>query len=70
MIDAIRSILDFLSMIAHAVEYLIKGLAQMFAMIPSAFTMLTYSIGFLPSMLLAFASVALTVTIILFIIGR
>lgn len=70
MIDALSSILDFLSMIARLVVYLITGLGQLLAMIPKAFAMLTYSIGYLPASLLAFAAVAITISIVFLIIGR
>lgn len=46
------------------------GLVQLIAMIPSAFAMLTYSIGYLPSVLLAFAAVAITLSIVFLILGR
>lgn len=70
MIEALRSILDFFKTILDLVMYLVNGLAELFAMIPSAFKMLTYSIGFLPSVLLAFAAVAITLSIVYLIIGR
>ena len=58
-----ETLLDF-------VAFFIEGLAELLLMIPSAFTMLTYSIGFLPSVLLAFASVAITISIVFLIINR
>lgn len=70
MVEFFKSAIDFFSMLGHAVEYLIKGLIQLLTMIPSAFTMLTYSIGYLPSVLLAFAAVAITISIVFLIIGR
>lgn len=70
MIDALSGILDFLGTILSFVEYLVTGLVQLLAMIPSAFAMLTYSIGYLPSVLLAFAAVAITLSIVFLILGR
>lgn len=70
MIDALKSILGFFETLLDFVGFLIKGLAELLLMIPSAFTMLTYSIGFLPSVLLAFASVAITISIVFLIINR
>ena len=70
MVDALNSILSFFEMIGQFVLYLINGLAQLFMMIPSAFAMLTVSIGTLPSVLLAFATVAISISIIFLIIGR
>lgn len=70
MIDALKSILGFFETLLDFVGFLIKGLAELLLMIPSAFTMLTYSIGFLPSVLLAFASIAITISIVFLIINR
>ena len=70
MVDALKSVLDFFGTILDFVEYLVSGLVQLLAMIPSAFAMLTYSIGYLPSVLLAFAAVAITLSIVFLILGR
>lgn len=70
MVDALKSILGFFETLLDFVGFLIQGLAELLLMIPSAFTMLTYSIGFLPSVLLAFASVAITISIVFLIINR
>lgn len=70
MVDALKSVLDFFGTILDFVEYLVTGLFQLIAMIPSAFAMLTYSIGYLPSVLLAFAAVAITLSIVFLIMGR
>lgn len=70
MVDALKSVLNFFGTILDFVEYLVTGLVQLLAMIPSAFAMLTYSIGYLPSVLLAFAAVAITLSIVFLILGR
>lgn len=70
MIEFFKSILNGLSTLFDMVSYLVNGLVQLFAMIPSGFALLTYSIGFLPTVLLAFASVAITISIVYLIIGR
>ena len=70
MVDALKSVLDFFGTILDFVEYLVTGLVQLLVMIPSAFAMLTYSIGYLPSVLLAFAAVAITLSIVFLILGR
>lgn len=70
MVDALKSVLDFFGTLLNFVEYLVTGLVQLITMIPSAFTMLTYSIGYLPSVLLAFAAVAITLSIVFLILGR
>lgn len=70
MIEFFKSILYAITTLFDMVSYLVTGLVQLFAMIPSGFALLTYSIGFLPTMLLAFASVAITISIVYLIIGR
>lgn len=70
MIDALKSILGFFETLLDFVGFLIHGLAQLLLMIPSAFAMLTYSIGFLPSVLLAFAAIAITISIVFLIVNR
>lgn len=70
MLNALKSIMDFFGTILDMVKYLVTGIVQLFALIPQAFAMLTYSIGFLPSVLLAFAAVAITLSIIYLIVGR
>lgn len=70
MIEFFKSAIDFFEMIIHFITYLVTGLVQLLAMIPKAFALLTYSIGYLPSMLLAFAAVAITISIVFLIIGR
>ena len=70
MVDAMKAVLDFFGTVLDFIEYLVTGLVQLFALIPSAFSMLTYSIGYLPTVLLAFAAVAITLSIVFLILGR
>lgn len=70
MIEFFKSIINTISTLFDFVSYLINGLAELFSMIPSGFALLSYSIGFLPTVLLAFASVAITLSIVYLIIGR
>lgn len=70
MIEFFKSILNSITTLFDLIKYLVTGLVQLFAMIPSAFAMLTYSIGFLPTVLLGFAAVAITISIVYLIIGR
>ena len=70
MIEFFKSIINTISTLFDFVSYLINGHVELFSMIPSGFALLSYSIGFLPTVLLAFASVAITLSIIYLIIGR
>ena len=70
MVEAMKAVFDFFGTVLDFIIYLVTGLVQLFAMIPSAFAMLTYSMGYLPSVLLAFAAVAVTMSIVFLILGR
>ena len=70
MIEFFKSILNAITTLFDMVSYLVTGLVPHYVMIPSGFALLTYSIGFLPTVLLAFASVAITISIVYLIIGR
>lgn len=70
MLNALKAIMDFAGTLLDMVKYLVTGLVQLFALLPQAVLMLTYSIGFLPTMLLAFAAVAITISIVFLIINR
>ncbi len=61
--DTIASLVNFLWSI-------IKGTIQLISLIPSAVNMLTTSIGILPSILVAFATATITVSVIFIMVGR
>ena len=69
MIEFFKSILNAVGTLLDLVKYLVTGLVQLFAMIPSAFSMLTYSIGFLPTVLLLL-SLLLSLSFILLLVVR
>lgn len=70
MLDFLTAIADFFGAIATFVQSVVKGLGFALAMIPQAFVLITYALGFLPSVLLVFAMAGLTICIIFHIIGR
>lgn len=61
--DTIASLVNFLAS-------LIKGLIQLISLIPSAVNMLTKSIGILPSLLIGFATLTITISVIFILVGR
>lgn len=61
--DAVVSIFSLLGNLLSAVFDLVK-------MLPTVISTITLSIGFLPSMLLVFASLSITVSVIMLIAGR
>lgn len=48
----------------------INGLLRLIGLLPQAVTMLTSSIGYLPSILAAFATATITISVIFIIVGR
>ena len=49
---------------------LVKGIIRLISLIPTAVETLTLSLGILPSILIAFASVTITVSVIFILVGR
>ena len=63
VVDTVSSLVEFL-------WTLIKGLIQLISLIPLAVNMLTNSIGLLPSILVAFATATITISVIFILVGR
>lgn len=66
----LTGIIQFFQAIVSFLENLIVGMGQMLIMIPSAVNMLVQSIGYMPSILVAFATAFITVSVTYLIIGR
>lgn len=66
----LSGILSFLEALISFVANLISGMNQMLIMIPSAINMLVQSIGYMPSILIAFATGLITISVTYLIIGR
>lgn len=62
-VDLVTSLVSFL-------WSLIEGLLRLISLIPTAVTVLTNSIGYLPSILAAFAAATITISVIFIIVGR
>ena len=63
IVETVSSLVEFL-------WTLIKGLIQLISLIPTAVNMLTNSIGILPSILVAFATATITISVIFILVGR
>lgn len=63
IIDTVSTLFDFLMSI-------ISGLFNIIKSIPLVVTMLTGSIGYLPSTLAAFATITITISVVYLIVGR
>lgn len=73
----IRAFLDFVDWITGIVESLfsflgtlIDGLLNLIRALPTAISMLTSSVGYLPSTLAAFATLTITICVVFIILGR
>lgn len=58
-----------LSLVSFVIE-MVEGLLRLIALIPTAVTALTTSVGYLPSILATFAAATITISVIFIIAGR
>lgn len=70
MIAALNEIITFIGSLIDLVVKIVTGLVQLLQMLPSMVQTLTGSLGLLPPILVAFASVTITVAVIFIILGR
>lgn len=63
VVDTVSALIEFL-------WTLIKGLIQLISLIPTAVNLLTNAIGILPSIMVAFATATITVSVIFILVGR
>lgn len=70
MIAALNEIITFIGSLIDLVVKIVIGLVQLLQMIPSMVQTLNGSLSLLPSILVAFASVTITVAVIFIILGR
>lgn len=68
--NVLKTLGDFLYAVVHLLINLVSGVFQMLTMIPSALTMLTSSVAFMPTILVSFAIGLITVSIVYLIVGR
>lgn len=61
---------DFLYTIFTLISNVISGIGQMVVMIPQALSMLTNTIGFMPSICIGFAMALVMINIIYMVVGR
>lgn len=70
MAAAFQSIIDFFASIGALLWSFVTGIWTMLQMLPTAVTMITSSIATMPLVLVAFASAAITISVVYLIIGR
>lgn len=70
IVDFFTSLFDIIGAVVSLGLNLITGLLDLLFLIPKGVSFLTNSLGALPSFLLAFASVTITVSVIFIIVNR
>lgn len=70
MINILKSIGDAIYAFNALLLNLVMGVWQMLLMIPSAMSMLTNSIAYMPTVLVAFAIGLITISIVFLVVGR
>lgn len=68
--DAVEYIADLLSTLGEFLIDTVVGIGELLANIPAIVSMLTVSISNLPSVVLPFATVSITVAVLLLTVGR
>lgn len=70
MIKLFQWLIEFLSSLGNFLFSMIKGMIQLISLLPVAVNQLTVSIGILPSLLVAFATATITISVIFILVGR
>lgn len=65
-----ETIINFIQAIFAFVTNIISGTVQMLIMIPQAVSFLTYSLGYIPSVIAVVVTALITVNVVYLIIGR
>lgn len=70
MLNGWTDVIQYLQSILQMIGNILAGMVQLLTMLPSAVSMLLTSIGTMPSVLVAFASGLIMVSVIYLIVGR
>lgn len=65
-----ETVINFIQVIFAFVTNIITGTVQMLFMIPQAVSFLTYSLGYIPSVIAVVVTALITVNVVYLIIGR
>lgn len=65
-----ETIINFIQAIYAFVTNIVSGTVQMLLMIPKSVSFLTYSLGFIPSVIAVVVTALITVNVVYLIIGR
>lgn len=70
MIDFFQKVIQFFTSLGSFLWNIILGLKYLVTVIPKSLVMLTYSVGFMPTILVAFALALISVSVVYLVIGR
>lgn len=70
MAEFLQGILSFLGSIVALVVNFVQGVGQLLQMLPGAMSMVTYGIATMPTVLVAFATALISISVVYLIIGR
>ena len=70
MVQFFQGIANFFQSLGAFIINILSGLKYLVTVIPKSLTMLTYSLGFMPTVLIAFALALVTVSVVYLVIGR
>lgn len=70
MIQFFQGVATFFEAIGTFVINILSGLKYLVTVIPKSLTTLTYIVGFMPPVLVAFALAGITVSVVFLVIGR
>ena len=70
LLDWLQAFFDIIMSLVNLAISLVDGIIQLFRLLPIAISVLSNSIGILPSILVAFATATITISVIFIIVGR
>lgn len=70
IVNGFNWIMDLLQTIADFIVNTIMGLGNIIKSIPMVISMLTQSIGYLPTTIAAFATITITISVVYLLVGR
>lgn len=70
MLDFLKQIVDFISLIADLVINTVEGILEVFLLLPKYIAFVTSSAGLLPSVIVGFLLFGFTTSVLLFMVGR
>lgn len=70
MVSILTAIVNFFIAVGTLIVNFISGVFQMLQMLPSAISLLSYSVSMIPPVLVVFATAFISVSVVYLIIGR